>query len=754
MPSDSYGVTDSGFIFPTKTQITEDIQEEIRQSIPTLSFNQNSAETAIVNFMSEVIFDLWQTGYQVFNAQDIQFASGCRLDNLGIRFGVFRLTNESDEQYRLRISQIQSGSGQLSGQAAFDRMYNDLISISGVSDVQINVNSESKFVNGLPPHSFEVMIIGGDNQEIAQTIWRRTPPGITIHGGDDIQITDDQGVCRTIRFTRPFFVPIYIDIRVAKTSIQCGCPTNDTTILVDAVSNYIASEKGVCFTRIGQAINIQDFYAPIYGIQGIGVTCGLMSRDGNEVNQEIINLDRNEVPYFSRECINIEFTDAEQSPCATENYLQTPEECGFQLSLEVTPSSNEFTYVGQVIDYTYTVTNQGSTPISQPILISDNKLSVNCQQIAVGGLAPGESITCSGSYTTTYEDAKIGDVRSVAQAFSGNNFSSKKTTFVDYTGLVLRHSITLNSNLISGSCSAVGNILEFNYTVKNTGNVPLVEAVVITDTAVGSIQVPSIPTQGLMPGQSIVATAKIVVNNDMLNNGELCRRVTALSGTILGSLAAQTVNKCISCGGGNGSGNNPPTPPANVVISDCANSLPYTSLVWTDDTGTVTLSANGTDTARGITLTDNGDNTYTLAITGTYSNGNIVITGTDANGSTATQIVTINCQQSGSGPTPPANIAINNCSSTNFPINTGYWLTDSGPLTLVASGQSNTGVVFTDNGDNSGTISTLSDARTGFISITGTDTLGRQATQTISFSCNSGGGGGGPNTPDRELDFF
>ena len=755
MPTE-YGITDNGFIFPTRSQIREDMEENIRSFIPQLSFRENSPESAFVGFNTEVVFDMYQVAYDVYNSQNIEFANGCRLDNLGASFGVYRLINENDESYRARIKQIQTGSGALSGQFAFDRIYNDIISIDGVSDVQINVNQESKYVNGLPPNSYEVMVIGGDNDDIAQSIWRSNPPGITAFGSDTVQITDDSGVCRSVSFTRPFFVPIYVDIRVERTSSQCACPTSDTSVIVDAVSNYLESDRGVCFTRIGQPVNVQDLFYPIFQLQGMGVSCALLGRDGEKASQEVISLGRNEVPYFDKNCINIEFTDKANTPCITGQYSQPEAGCGFTLDLEVTTRKNSFVNVGEIINLTYKITNNSQISIPGPILVSDSRTSVNCPDLASGGLGPGQSITCTGSYPATYEDAFQGRATNRAQAFSGDNFSKTVLKNVSYSGPPLSHGMEITSTLFSGSCNAVGDVIEFRYLVKNTGNVPLDRQIAITDSLIGKVNTPSIPQNGLLPNQSISARAKTVVTQEQLDNGEICRRVSALSGTVLGSLAVTKDVNCVSCAGGAGGGaNNAPIPPKNVIISNCDTAFPYTTLAWSDDSGSVSLSANGTDTPRGLTLTDNGNNTATIALTGTFSNGNVTITGTDNEGATSTQIITINCRQTGSAPQPPANIAVSNCSQDNFPINTGYWLTDDGPLTLTSSGEDRTNIRFIDNGDNSGTIQLIgSRAFTGFMTITGTDRSGRSRTQNVSFSCTSGGTGDDrPNTIDEETDL-
>ena len=71
--------------------------------------------------------------------------------------------------------------------------------------------------------------------------------------------------------------------------------------------------------------------------------------------------------------------------------------CGIiQASLNITASSSVFTAAGQIITYTYTITNTGSVPICDPIRICDDRLGG--QIIPCSFIVPG----CSQAFTRTY----------------------------------------------------------------------------------------------------------------------------------------------------------------------------------------------------------------------------------------------------------------------------------------------------------------------------------------------------------------
>jgi uncharacterized repeat protein (TIGR01451 family) len=83
------------------------------------------------------------------------------------------------------------------------------------------------------------------------------------------------------------------------------------------------------------------------------------------------------------------------------------------LSLVKSSGSVAYTIAGQVISYTYKVTNTGTTT-ENDVAVSDNLISdVTCPDAT---LAPGQSETCTGSYTVTQEDVDNGSITNTATA--------------------------------------------------------------------------------------------------------------------------------------------------------------------------------------------------------------------------------------------------------------------------------------------------------------------------------------------------
>ena len=640
MANNNFGFTQSGFVFPTVEDVRDSVLEDIFRFAPTLDLQSEKIETAFIETMISQIYCIWTAVYNQYNSQNPNFISGCFLDIYGSRFGVLRYVGESDAAYRNRILAIQAGTGQLSGSACFDSLYSSLFGISGVTDVQINLNDTSVQQGVLPPNSYEVMVLGGDDEAVASTIWNNHPIGITLSGNTFVNIIDCTGICRPVYFTRPKLVPIYLDFHVKRTGAVCGCPTDDPTVIKNAIQASLDSDNGTCFTRIGQTVHVQDFFPSIYSIQGIGITCALLSRDGLCADSEFTTLKRDEVPFFSPDCCNVTFTDESSTPCETGVYNCPPDECTFKLDIIKEADKTEITTVGEIITYTFTVTNVGVAPITDPILITDDKASVVCDPLSATGLAVGDSINCTAIYEVTYDDVIEGGVTNKAQAISGSNFSPCVELTVPYNGPDIFHEMTLTKSLASGTCTAVGNILIYSYTLTNTGNIPITGQPAITDDKIGAIVCPALPSGGLLPNQSISATARTVVTQQMLDDGECCNNARAIGTSPLGQLVSNAVTLCIECASDTST---PPSPPSDLLIQDCLNSFPVDIGQWVSVNGSVSLSANGTDLPINLLFTDNGDGTGTLSQTGVIQNGVVTITGTDPLGQENTQEIIVNC---------------------------------------------------------------------------------------------------------------
>jgi hypothetical protein len=101
--------------------------------------------------------------------------------------------------------------------------------------------------------------------------------------------------------------------------------------------------------------------------------------------------------------------------------------------IEVKKTAREANFVaaGNVLHYSYEIKNTGNVIVAGPFTVTDDKTTVTCPDHPTT-LAPGDTITCTATYTVTDGDNDAGHVTNTAQAHA-----TYKGTKVDSTEVTL-----------------------------------------------------------------------------------------------------------------------------------------------------------------------------------------------------------------------------------------------------------------------------------------------------------------------------
>ena len=140
---------------------------------------------------------------------------------------------ESDNDYikRWQLSR-KDGSWNL------DAIYSALLKLNGVKSVFVDENHENEEVNGVPAKSIIVVVDGGADEEIAQTLWLKKDPAIKSVGDVTIDVLDVQGNVRKVSFYKP--IKIDINYKIDFTVIEgVKITKDDLNILVEEYINNI-----------------------------------------------------------------------------------------------------------------------------------------------------------------------------------------------------------------------------------------------------------------------------------------------------------------------------------------------------------------------------------------------------------------------------------------------------------------------------------------------------------------------------------
>ncbi|MBK9335063.1 MAG: DUF11 domain-containing protein [Lewinellaceae bacterium] len=210
---------------------------------------------------------------------------------------------------------------------------------------------------------------------------------------------------------------------------------------------------------------------------------------------------------------------------------------------------NNFLDVGDVINYTVTVTNTGNVTVNNIAMTDVLTGGLSCIPAEPITLAPGQSATCTASYMVTQSDINAGFVLNTATAtgqdpngdpvtdtsddpddptdtdpdMDGNPDDPTNTPLPQLPKLLVSKTDALdlgNDGLLNA-----GDMINYTITVTNAGNMP-VSGINLSDPNAdpGSI---TCPLTDLAPGQSMVCSATHTITSTDIDNGFVLNTATA-----------------------------------------------------------------------------------------------------------------------------------------------------------------------------------------------------------------------------------
>lgn len=201
---------------------------------------------------------------------------------------------ETDEELRLRFRNLKfERSTNL-----IDSLYSALIGVDGVTQVKIYENDTNiTDGNGVPPHSFLPIVLGGSSVEIAQAIWENKPIGILSDGNTTVSVEDIQGFNHDISFERPNPEVIYIDMTLTTDS---SFPANGADLIKQSIIDYAEANFG-----IGDDVVYSRLFTPINSVTGHQVDSLLIGTSPSPAGVSNIVIPFSSLASFSSLNINI-----------------------------------------------------------------------------------------------------------------------------------------------------------------------------------------------------------------------------------------------------------------------------------------------------------------------------------------------------------------------------------------------------------------------------------------------------------------
>ncbi len=168
---------------------------------------------------------------------------------------------ETDDELRVRRRQSYFLSGFATQDAITARVLQE---VSGVTFARVISNrTDSTDGDGRPPHSFEAIVMGGTDEDVAQKLWEVAPAGINFYGSTEVTVQDSTGFDQVVKFSRPTPKYIWVEIEVTQ-SLEEDFPVNGASVIKDAIVAWAAAHSSV-----GLDVVWQKLFSPLYTCPGI-----------------------------------------------------------------------------------------------------------------------------------------------------------------------------------------------------------------------------------------------------------------------------------------------------------------------------------------------------------------------------------------------------------------------------------------------------------------------------------------------------
>lgn len=219
------------------------------------------------------------------------------------------------------------------------------------------------------------------------------------------------------------------------------------------------------------------------------------------------------------------------------------------LTIDKSSSGGPFTTAGEVVTYAFLVRNSGNVTVSG-VAVDDDAASftgsgalspVSCDTTT---LLPGETVTCTASYSLTQDDVDQGSLANTATA-AGTALGASVASPPDSDSFTIASapSLTIVKSATPDAATEAGEQINYSFVVTNTGNVTLTDVGVDDIQFTGSGPVPSAscpPSEvdELAPGDDVTCTATYTLTQADIDAGSVENSASAVGTPPAGAAVA------------------------------------------------------------------------------------------------------------------------------------------------------------------------------------------------------------------------
>jgi len=208
---------------------------------------------------------------------------------------------ETDDEYRERYYQSVDYAGGVNADAIRGEILQNVESV--YSAIVYENDTDEEDADGLPPHSFEAVVYGGLDADIAQQIYRRKAAGIQTHGSTTVAVISAGGQTYNIKFSRPTPVSVYIKITNLTTD-EDTFPADGEAQIKQALIDYLGGTVNGGL-GIGEDVYYNRLPAAIYTVSGVIDFDLEIGEDGTTYSTDNITIDSREKAVTDGEKVSI-----------------------------------------------------------------------------------------------------------------------------------------------------------------------------------------------------------------------------------------------------------------------------------------------------------------------------------------------------------------------------------------------------------------------------------------------------------------
>ncbi|MET3943188.1 putative phage protein gp47/JayE [Paenibacillus sp. PvP094] len=185
---------------------------------------------------------------------------------------------QTDPEFRELFALSVAGGGSATG----DSIRGSVLRVTGVRAAAV-IENKTKDTDsaGRPPKSYQVYVLGGEDNDVASAIFAVGSAGIESYGDTTVVLKDLSGNEQPVSFSRAEVVPIHIKVHIFKTAAY---PADGDRQVVSALAQFIGGTDADGTVYAGLSMNddviLMRLVSTIYKIAGVEDVSLELSQDG------------------------------------------------------------------------------------------------------------------------------------------------------------------------------------------------------------------------------------------------------------------------------------------------------------------------------------------------------------------------------------------------------------------------------------------------------------------------------------------